>query len=198
MSRRKPGRPPAEPIPAAVLAARARAEVLVDAAQIETAIDRLAVAVSLALGEANPLLLAVMNGALPFAGALLPRLGFPLEVGYLHVGRYGDATRGGDLHWYAEPQFDVRDRTVLLIDDVLDHGTTLAELVSWCRAGGARQVLSAVLVDKQVDAARPVAADFVAVSCPDRYLFGYGMDYRGYWRNLPAIHALPADLEGES
>ena len=183
-------RPPPE-----VLAARRRGELVASAAQVAAAVDRVSVRLSVDLCESNPLLLTVMHGALPFAGALLPRLDFPLEVGYLHVGRYRDSTRGGGLEWHARPDHDVAGRTVLLVDDVLDRGDTLAELVGWSREAGAARVLTAVLVDKQVGVERPVAADYVALTCPDRYLFGCGMDYRGYWRNLPAIYALPVELE---
>jgi hypoxanthine phosphoribosyltransferase len=178
-----------------VLAARARAELLVDADAVAAAIDRLSIRLSLDLQASNPLLLVVMHGALPFAGALLPKLDFPLQVGYLHVGRYRVATRGGELVWHAEPHYLVGGNTVLLLDDVLDRGDTLAELVRWAAGAGAQQVLTAVLVDKQVHVERQVQADYAALTCPDRYLFGCGMDYRGYWRNLPAIYGLPPELE---
>lgn len=181
--------------PADVMAARARAELLVRAEEVTAAIDRLSVRLSLDFAERNPHLLTVMHGALPFAGALLPRLAFPLTIGYVHVGRYRDATRGSALVWHAEPDYRLDGRTVLLIDDVLDRGETLAELVRWAAAAGAGVVRTVVLVDKRVDAKRPLDADYVAVECPDRYLFGCGMDYRGYWRNLPAIYALPKDME---
>ena len=182
-------------MPPEVLAARARGELVASAEQVCVAVDRLAVRLALDLADANPLLLTVMHGALPFAGALLPRLAFPLEVGYLHVGRYRDATTGGRLVWHARPDYPMRERTVLLVDDVLDRGETLAELVRWVREAGAGTVRSAVLVAKRIEAARPVEADYVALECPDRYLFGCGMDYKGYWRNLPAIYALPPELE---
>lgn len=181
--------------PAEVLAARQRAELLVSREEVEAAVDRVSVRLALRLADADPMVLVVMHGALPFAGALLPRLAFPLEVGYVHVSRYRNATAGGALVWHAQPALDIRDRTVLLVDDVLDRGETLAELVRWAEGAGAREVLSVVLVDKRVESPRPVQADFVALTCPDRYLFGCGMDFRGYWRNLPAIYALPADLE---
>jgi hypoxanthine phosphoribosyltransferase len=177
------------------MAARARGELVVSAEAVVAAIDRLSVRLSLDLAESNPLLLTVMHGALPFAGTLLPRLNFPLQTGYLHVGRYRDTTRGGNLIWHAEPDYEIAGRTVLLVDDVLDRGETLAELVRWADTAGAGAVLTSVLVDKQVEVQRPVQADYVALTCPDRYLFGYGMDFRGYWRNLPAIYALPAELE---
>ena len=182
-------------VPADVLAARARGEVLVSAEAVAAALDRLSVQLTLRLAEANPLLLTVMNGALPFAGSLLGRLTFPLEIGYVHVGRYRDALRGGELVWHAEPVQDLTDHTVVFLDDVLDEGKTLAALTEWAVAGGAREALTCVLVDKDIGRPRPLAADFAALTCPDRYLFGCGMDYRGYWRNLPAIYALPEALE---
>lgn len=179
-------------MPAEVLGARARAARLVDARAVMHAVDQVAVRIALRLQDANPWLLTVMHGALPFAGWLLPRLAFPLEVGYLHVGRYGDATRGGELRWHAQPDYPLAGRSVLLVDDVLDRGETLAALAGWARDAGASEVLTAVLVDKAVDVARPIDADFAALSLADRFLFGCGMDFRGYWRNLPDIYALPA------
>jgi len=169
--------------------------VLVPEPEVRAAIDRLSVRLALRLRGVNPWLLPVMHGALPFAGALITGLNFPFQLGYLHVERYRHATRGGVLDWVSKPAYDLRDRTVVLLDDVLDRGETLAELVRWAQAVGAREVLTVVLVDKQVEGPRPVRADFAALACPDRYLFGWGMDFQGYWRNLPAIYALPADLE---
>lgn len=182
-------------VPDDVQAARERGELLVAPDQVRAAVDRLSVRLSLDLGEADPLVLTVMHGALPFAGALLPRLAFPLTTGYVHVSRYRQATRGGALDWHAAPDYPIAGRAVLLLDDVLDRGETLAALVAWARGAGAGSVSTAVLVDKQVHGPRPVKADYAALECPDRYLFGCGMDFRGYWRNLPGIHALPEDLE---
>lgn len=195
MTRRKHRETPVVAAPPDVLAARSRAEVLVSAEAVRHAMDQLAVRLSLDLQDANPLMLTVMHGGLTFAGELLPRLAFPLEVGYVHVGRYGDATRGGSLVWHATPDYPFRGRTVVILDDVLDRGETLAALVRWLRDAGALEVLSVVLVEKTVPEPRPIEADYVALRCPDRYLFGCGMDYRGYWRNLPAIYALPVDME---
>jgi hypoxanthine phosphoribosyltransferase len=177
-------------VPADVLGVRARAEQIVDAASVLHAVDQVAVRIALRLQDANPWVLTVMHGALPFAGWLLPRLAFPLEVGYLHVSRYRNDTAGGDLRWHSQPEYPLQGRTVLLVDDVLDRGETLAALVDWMREAGAAEVLTAVLVDKVVNAPRPAAADFAALQGPDRFLFGCGMDYRGYWRNLPAVYAL--------
>lgn len=182
-------------VPPAVLAARRRAELLVSAEAVQKAMDRLAVRLALDLDGANPLVLTVMHGGLPYAGEILKRLSFPLELGYVHVSRYRGATSGGSLRWHHQPEYDLSGRTVLFVDDVLDQGETLAALCAWAEQAGARRVLTTVLVDKQLDTPRPVSVGYAALTCPNRYLFGCGMDYRGYWRNLPAIYALPPDLE---
>ncbi len=172
-------------------AVRAQAERLYAPAQIDAAVDAMAVRIGARLAAADPVLLGVMVGAVVPLGMLLARLDFPLEVDYVHASRYRGATRGGTVHWLREPGAGVRGRTVLVVDDVLDEGHTLAAIVARCRAAGAAEVLTAVLVDKRIEHPRPLAAaDFTALEADDRYLFGYGMDYHGYWRNAPGIFAV--------
>ena len=178
-----------------VLTAGQRAEVIVDAATVSRAVDQTAVRVSLALKDANPLVLCVMHGGLPYCGWLLGRLHFALELGYVHVARYRYRTVGGALDWLASPVQSVAGRQVLIVDDVLDQGDTLAAVCEWAAAAGAAKVWSTVLTRKDVPGNRAVEVDFAALQCPDRYLIGCGMDYKGYWRNLPDIRALPQDLE---
>src|SRR5690606_30067768 len=126
-----------------------------------------------------------------FAGKLLTQLDFPLELSYLHATRYRNETSGGELFWKAKPEISFIDRDVLIIDDIYDEGHTLSAIIDFCRHAGARQVHTAVLIDKTHDRkARPdLKADFVGLPCEDRYIFGYGMDYKGYWRNAAGIFA---------
>jgi hypoxanthine phosphoribosyltransferase len=161
-------------------------------AEVTTAFDRMAVEITERLSRANPIVLCVMHGGLIPTGRLLPILSFPLEAGYLHATRYGHAFRGCHLDWRVRPTEDLRGRTVLLVDDIIDEGATLAAIIDYCHAEGAREVLSAILVSKVHDRrVRPdLTGDFVGLYAPDRFLFGCGMDYKGYWRNLPAIHAV--------
>lgn len=168
------------------------ADCLADQQTVEQALDRLAGAITTQLGRQNPLVLCVMNGGLIVCGQLLTRLTFPLEVGYLHATRYGRETSGGDLEWKALFQADVEGRVVLLVDDILDEGVTLLALADECRKRGARQVLTAVLVDKQhARKVRPgYHADFTGLEIPDRFVFGYGLDYENMWRNAPGIFAV--------
>ena len=166
------------------------ADLICPAATVSAAVDRLATEISARLADTNPLVLTVMTGGIFFAGQLLPRLAFPLECDYLHATRYRNTTQGHDIEWIAEPRTPVAGRTVLLLDDILDEGITLAAIKQRLLAQGAKECLTAVLTEKQLGHAKPISADFVGLILPDRYVFGCGMDVRGAWRNLPAIYAL--------
>lgn len=166
------------------------ADLIVSAEEVDAAISRMAREISSRLGDSMPLVLSVMGGAVVFTGHILPHLRFPLEFDFLHVTRYGDATRGGEIQWLVKPRTSVVGRTVLVLDDILDEGITLASIRDGLLAEGAKEVLCAVFSDKNIGRAKPLAADFVGVTLPNRYVFGYGMDVSGAWRNLPAIYAL--------
>ena len=172
--------------------AREEADCLADAATVEAALDRMAAEITARLANANPLVYAVMNGGLIFAGRILPRLPFPLEVAYLHATRYGHALQGTLLDWRVRPTQDLRGRTVLVLDDILDEGHTLKAIIEHLKEEGAAEVLSAVLVHKLHDrkAYPGMRADFSGLDIADRFLFGCGMDYKGYWRNAPGIYAV--------
>jgi len=165
-------------------------DILFTAEEVSAAVDRMAVEITEKLGETYPLVLSVMGGAVVFTGQLLPRLNFPLDFDYVHVSRYGDKTHGGELVWKQAPKEDVRDRVVLVLDDILDEGHTMAAIRDKVMGMGAKEFYSGVFANKLISKSKPIACDFVGLDVPDRYVFGYGMDVRGAWRNLPAIHAL--------
>jgi len=142
------------------------------------------------LEHSHPLVLGIMRGSIVFAGQLLPLLKFPLEFDYLDVTRYGDAIHGGEVAWRVTPATAIAGRVVLIVDDILDEGYTLALIRQHMLAAGAASCYSAVFAEKNTGRPKPVAADFVGVSVPNRYVFGFGMDVRGAWRNLPAVYAL--------
>jgi hypoxanthine phosphoribosyltransferase len=170
----------------------AEADLLAGEAEVAAAIGRLATEITARLKDANPVLMCIMNGGLIFAGQLLTRLVFPLEVDYVHATRYGHRTNGARLNWTVRPQLDLQGRTVLLLDDILDEGITLAAIAEYCRRLGAAEVLTAVLVEKlHLRKVTPgMRADFSGIEVGDRFLFGYGLDYKGYWRNAPGIYAV--------
>jgi hypoxanthine phosphoribosyltransferase len=158
--------------------------------EVSQAVERVAAEITARLADSNPLVLSVMGGAVVFTGRLLPLLNFPLQLDYLHVTRYDGKTRGSEVSWKAGPRTDIRGRTLLVVDDILDEGGTLAAVRDRLMADGAAAFYSAVFADKDIGRAKPIRADFVGVRVPDRYVFGFGMDINEYWRNLPAIYAL--------
>ena len=166
------------------------ADLVHDEVAVSAALERIARDITQALGERYPLVLCVMGGSVVFAGQLLTRLRFPLDFDYLHATRYDGTTRGGELAWKVLPRQPVRGRVVLVLDDILDEGTTMAAIRQRLLDDGALEVRCAVLADKALGRAKPITPDFVGLTVPDRYVFGFGMDVEGAWRNLPAIYAL--------
>jgi hypoxanthine phosphoribosyltransferase len=167
-----------------------QADLLCPQAEVEGAVARMAGEITKSLGEAFPIVLSVMGGAAVFTGQLLPRLAFPLEFGAIEVTRYNNDIQGRDISWRLAPRDNVRGRTVLVVDDILDEGITLAAIHKKLTEMGAAKVYSAVFADKDLGRAKPVKADFVGITVPNRYVFGFGMDAYGFWRNLPGIYAL--------
>lgn len=168
----------------------AEADLICSETEVVAAVARLASELNVALVGRNPVVVSVMGGAVVFTGQLLPLLNFPLDFDYVHATRYGDATAGGALQWVVEPRTSVRGRTVLLLDDILDEGITLAAIRQHLLEAGASDCITAVFADKDLGRSKPLVADYVGVSLPNRYVFGYGMDVSGAWRNLPAIYAV--------
>lgn len=168
---------------------RETADLLHSEQEVEAAIEKIAQEINIALADRNPLVLCVINGGIVAAGKLLPRLTIPLTLDSIHASRYQNQTSGGSVKWLVQPETPLKDRTVLIVDDILDEGITLEAIYDYCREQGAIAVYSAVLVDKILDHQKTVTADFIGLRVVNRYLFGYGMDYKGYLRNAPGIYA---------
>lgn len=183
-------------IPSHIREVYKRATCIYSKAEVEAALDDMAKTIHDELCESNPIIMAVMVGGLIPLGCLLPRLDFPLEVGYLHATRYRSGTRGGELVWKVKPDVDMTNRNVLVVDDILDGGITLKHILDYCETQQPNKVYSAVLVDKEHVRHKDglQQADFTGLTVEDRYVFGYGMDYKEYLRNAPGIFMVdPAD-----
>jgi hypoxanthine phosphoribosyltransferase len=164
---------------------------LFDRASLESVIADMGRDIDAALDGERAVFLTVMNGALIFAGHLALAIRTDVEFDYVHATRYRGATSGSELHWLREPAVDLTGRTVLLVDDILDEGHTLKAVRNDCLRRGARRVLVASLCTKQHDRlVEGITSDFNGVELPDRYVFGFGMDYHEQGRNLPGIYAL--------
>ena len=165
-------------------------ERIAGAEEVQAAVRRVATEIEQRLSGAYPLVLAVMGGAVVFAGQVLPLLHFPLDFDYIHASRYGAATRGAGVDWKVSPPGLAKGRVVLVLDDSLDHGETMSVIRDRLLDLGAKGFHCAVLVEKTLGIKKPISADFVGLRIPDRFVFGCGMDAKGYWRNLPEIRAM--------
>lgn len=168
------------------------AECLYSFTEINEALDRMANEITRKLKDANPLILCVMTGALIPTGHIVTRLHFPMEMDYIHVTRYRGTNRGGDLHWLVEPRKNLNNRTVLIVDDIMDGGLTLSAIIDYCRQAKCKDIYTAVMVSKKRVREPGVnfEPDFVGVETEDKYLFGFGLDYEEYLRNVPGIYAV--------
>ena len=165
-------------------------DLIAGAEEVQAAVRRVATEIEQRLSGAYPLVLAVMGGAVVFAGQVLPLLRFPLDFDYIHASRYGAATRGAGVDWKVSPPGLAKGRNVLVLDDILDHGETMNVIRERLLDLGATGFHCAVLVEKILDKPKPIKPDFVGLRIPDRFVFGCGMDAKGFWRNLPEIRAM--------
>jgi hypoxanthine phosphoribosyltransferase len=165
------------------------ADLLYNQQQVEDALDKIGTQINQQLADCNPLILCVLNGGIVSLGKLLTRLTMPLNIDAINASRYKNTTTGGSIDWLVTPSTPLKDRVVLLVDDILDEGITLSAIREYCLQRGAASVYCAVLINRELQQEKPITADFVGLNIPDRYVFGYGMDYKGYLRNAPGIYA---------
>lgn len=172
-----------------------RAKRLCSAHEVEKALQVMAEAIHRDLQDDDPVVLCVLIGGVVLTGKLLTLLDFPLQVDYIHATRYQNTTTGKNLEWVATPKVSLKGRTVLIVDDILDKGVTLASIVNYCQEQGASSIKTAVLVEKEVfrDPEAVQKADYTGIIVENLYVYGYGMDYKGYLRNAPGIYAVASE-----
>ncbi len=167
------------------------AQLVFSNSEITSAINTLANKLNSQLKNETPVVLCVMQGGLIFSGQLIPKLNCMLEIDYIHATRYNNETEGGTLQWRAYPVADLSNRTILILDDILDEGITLQSIIQYCETQGAKKILSAVLLRKNHDhcVAKNITDNY-ALTVDDDYVFGFGMDYRGQYRQLDTIYKI--------
>ena len=167
-----------------------KATLLFDNQQIEQALQKLAQQLTQDYADKNAIFIVIMNGGLIFAGNLLPKLNFPLLIDYCHATRYRGKTAGGEIEWQVRPSKTLQDRHVVIIDDILDEGHTLKAIIDEIQLAKPASLKTLVLVEKnhQRKALPNMKADYCELQTPDKYVFGYGMDYNHYWRNCGQIY----------
>jgi len=167
-----------------------QADLLVSGETIAKSIENMAADITAALSKEMPLVLCVLNGGLIPMAQLLLKLQFPLETDYLDATRYGKKTVGTNLSWLARPSIDINNRTVLVVDDIYDEGHTLAAICEYLKEAGAKNVYAAALLNKVHDRKVDYVPDFIGLDVEDRFVYGFGMDYQGYLRNVDGIYAV--------
>lgn len=169
-----------------------RSSLIFSKQEIDAALDKMAKDIGERFAESAPVFLCVVIGGIVPLGNLLPRLDFPLEVDYIHVTRYSGKTFGEEIVWKARPTISLKDRVVIIVDDILDAGITLSAIVEYCHEQKAKEVYTAVLLDKKKPRAKGglEKPDFYGLVVDDHYVFGYGLDYKRYLRNANGIYAI--------
>jgi hypoxanthine phosphoribosyltransferase len=178
-------------------AAKARAEVasiLISQRQLARRVKVLAAQIERDFEGRDLVIVALLNGTVVFLADLLRRLTLPLRLDFIGVSSYGAGTESGDLVFTKELRLDVSGRDVLLVDDILDTGNTLARVMDRLRALRPRQIKVCVLLDKPERRTEAVAADYVGFVIPNKFVVGYGLDYAERYRNLPYVGVLRAEL----
>jgi len=137
---------------------------------------------------------AVLNGTVMFLADLIRHLSLPLRLDFIGCSSYGAGTESGELVFTKELRLDVHGRDVLLVDDILDTGKTLARVVSKIEQLKPRRIKTCVLLEKASRRVEDVSADYVGFTIPDLFVVGYGLDYAERYRNLPFVGVLHPEL----
>ena len=132
--------------------------------------------------------LTVMNGGLFFSAHLIPLLKHTIYHDYIHATRYGNKVHGGLIHWIKEPEDIIKGKNILIVDDILDEGITLSEIISKCKKMGANNIFYTVLFNKLIDKDKSIFPSYHALNVPNKFVFGFGLDYNGFGRALPDLH----------
>ena len=174
-----------------------QAEQLFSPEQVDLAIAEMAQKLTPDFKDDFPLMLCVMNGGLYLTGQLMRHWEFPLTVDYVHATRYRLSTLGRDVLWKAYPQNSLKDRHVIIVDDIFDQGYTLEEVKAYCLKQGAKKITSLFLIRKSHQRKKAdIEADHVALECEDLYVYGSGMDLHSHFRNLSGVYAIAPELSG--
>ncbi|MCB8837233.1 hypoxanthine phosphoribosyltransferase [Aurantimonas sp. VKM B-3413] len=164
-------------------------DVLFDEGRIAAEIDRIADEIAARSSE-NLLAVSILKGSFVFAADLIRamhRAGLAPEVEFISLSSYGAGTEGGAVRVLRDVDSEVKDRTILLIDDILESGRTIAFARDLLLSRGAKAVEIAVLLDKRMRRKTEIEADYVGFDCPDHFVVGYGMDVGHAFRELPFI-----------
>lgn len=171
------------------------AEVLISKEEIKEKIQELAKILDNEYKGKKPLLVGVLKGALPFMGDLMQEMDIFLQYDMMDVSSYGDAlTSSGEVRIVKDLDSSVEGRDILFVEDIIDTGRTLNYLKGLMERRGAASVKIVTLLDKKEGRQVEIEADWVAFEIPKKFVVGYGLDFKDYYRNLPYIGVLKEEI----
>ncbi len=169
--------------------------VLFEEPAIHRRLDQIAAQISKDYRDRELTVIAVLNGSLIFIADLLRRIPLPLKLDCLSVASYhGKAQTSQEVIFKQVGLPDVADRNILLLDDILDSGHTLAAIREKLKTANPRSIRICVLLSKKKERTRQVDADYVGFEIEDEFVVGYGLDFMEQYRNLPYIGVLRREL----
>lgn len=173
-------------------------KVLFSKEDIQAATDRLAKQLSDEYRDKRPLIISVLTGAVLFTVDMIEKMDIMAQLDFIDISTYyGGAQSTGKLTLIHDLTTDVKGRNVLIMEDIVDSGHTLKFLVNLLKERGAKSIKTATMMDKPEGRQYDVTVDYYGVRVPNEFLVGYGLDYKGYYRNLPYIGILKPSVYQE-
>ena len=174
------------------------AHVLIPKVELEKRVRFLARQIEEDFHGSELVIVALLNGTVLFLADLIRQLSLPLRLDFLGVSSYRNGTRSRTLVYTKELRLDVRGRDVLVLDDILDTGKTLASVLAKLRRLKPRRLKTCVLLDKPSRRIAKVTADYVGFPIPNSFVVGYGLDFAERYRNLPFVGVLRPEVYAKS
>ena len=148
-----------------------------------------------AFQDKNPMFVGVLNGCFIFMADLVRAAQLKSELEFIGVSSYKNSTKSsGVVQITSDLQRDISGRNIIIVEDILDSGNTLAFLKNYLMTKGAASITIATLLDKPARREKPIKADYVGFVVPDEFVVGYGLDYAQQYRNMPYIGVLKPEV----
>ena len=165
-------------------------ELFIEAASIQKSIERVAIDINNDLKDKNPIFIAVLNGSFMFAGDLMKHVYIPCEITFVRIASYKGITSTNDLKEVLGLNEDITGRTVVIVEDIVDTGHTIEQLIHQFSSLEPKEIKIATLLFKPNALIKDIKPDYVALEIPNDFIVGFGLDYDGYGRNLQDIYKI--------